>query len=328
MTRWKEPGPILSKADFVVEYTAGLSGAAVKCYMVPGTSNEFGGACIGAMRQLNETVREILALTRKKLVVTHRPDDIGRGSRERDEGDFYKRAPAEVEGFYTDDGGLFVAAEESWDRKSDRYLPMNDPHYVVPHEAFHAFDAATGFSDSLEFMAAHRLDAMMGGRLHDYGYQLQPGKRGREETLAEVGCELTAGGCRAGNMEFDFPYSFSLTKEFIAALERGFDWERDWDRETGSIKPHFISACAQEAEKATLVDLMRAPEMYDLTSRMGYDDLDDDARRHDHLRSDTQREKYRIFRNIIRRQGKETMLEAFVAYKYRGREFDDMRFEL
>jgi len=326
MSRWREAGPILSKADFIIEYTAGMSGAAVKCYEVPGTSEDFTGRCIGAMRRLNETVREILALTGKKLVVTHRPDDIGRGARERDEGDFYKRAPAEVEGFYTSDGGLFVVAEESWDRKRDKYLPMNDPHYVVPHEAFHAFDAATGFSDSLEFMAAHRLDAMSGGRLRDYGYQLQPGKRGREETLAEAGCELTAGGCRAGNMEFDFRYSFSLTKEFIAAVERGFDWERHWSRETRSIKPDFLRACAHDAEKATLVDLIREHEMYDMVSRMGYDDLDDDARRYDHLRNDHQREKYRIFRDIIRRQGKEAVREAFLGFKQRQKEFGRISF--
>ncbi|HTK83855.1 MAG TPA: hypothetical protein VL625_02110 [Patescibacteria group bacterium] len=260
--------PILRKAGFTIEYPSGGSGAAVQAWAVPGVSRVFNSAACGALFRLNPAVREILALTGKKLVIARRPDDIGRGSRERNDSDYFKRATAEVGGFYTADGGLFVVSEESWDRSTDTYVPMRDPHYVVPHEAFHAFDAATGFSDSAEFKDAYALDVFTAQSLPGYGYLLQPGARGRKEALAEAGCELSAGGCRtAGRMSSAFPHTFALTKAFVEVLERDFDWQRHMERfSTCILSGDFIAAARGEAEKMLLRQLEMNPEFRDLIS--------------------------------------------------------------
>jgi len=268
ISRYQVPGPILGKADFLIEYTAGMSGAGNRCYSVPGTPIDFANDCMRAMLRLNNTVREILALTGRKLVMAQRPDDIGRGSRARNEGDYFRRAPAEVGGFYTGHDGLFVVTEQTWDRETDSYVTMKDPHYVVPHEAFHAFDAVTHFSDSAEFQAAYALDLFTAQSMPGYGYLLQAGARGREEALAEAGCELTAGGCRTGGrMSPAFPHTFELTKAFVGILERDFDWQRHMEQYSSSIlSSDFIEAARSEAEKMLLARLGSNPEFRDVVS--------------------------------------------------------------
>jgi hypothetical protein len=279
---------------------------------------EFLNMTVGIVHGMPDILRGLMAATGKTVILAQKPDDIGCGSRTPDEDDYYKRAPAEVGGFYSPGAGLVVVLAEEFNRASGAYKKVSDPHIVFMHEIFHAFDDITGLSELPEFRDAWRLDVLLGlHKLRDYGYLLQEKNgRGRRETIAESGCKMMMGSCRAGPVDRDFPYSYAFTKTFYEVVDREFDQDRDWswddENRIGTIRPEFLRDCARAAEKEMLSDYMREHEFYDMVSWGS--DRDDDWQTN-HLRSDAEREKRRLFRDVIRRQGPDETRAAFLAHR-------------
>lgn len=280
--------------------------------------HEFLDNTAGLACNMPDILRGLMAGTGKRVILAQKPDDIGCGSREPDKDDYYNRAPAEVGGFYSPGAGLVVVLAEEFNRASGAYKKVSDPHIVIMHEIFHAFDDITGLSETQEFRDAYRLDVALGlHKLRDYGYLLQEKDgRGRRETIAESGCKMIMGSCRAGPVDRDFPYSYAFTKTFYEVVERDFDQDRDWSRDEetgiGTIRSEFLRDCARVAENKMLSDYMREHQFYDMVSQSR--DRDDDWQT-DHLRSEVEREKRRLFREIIARQGPDETRGAFLAHR-------------